>query len=324
MMKSICIVGCGTMGKLHAKNLSGCSNLSFHSRSKSSAEKLYKKFNGKQIFTQFEDVLQSPDIDAVIITSPPEFHKEQLILSLQAGKSVLVEKPMCISDVELVEIGKVVGERTDAILMIAENYYYKPSLKKIKHILKDQLIGEIQSVTVKKLLRQAETGWKTQYGALLEGGIHFIALISDLFDDWPENIEANFPFVEKNGVDRHSVINLTYKSKATATLTYSWVTQSLTKGTFQNSFIVGDKGKIIFESNGIYIFLKCDKKKRFYTQISDLMGYRTMIEDFLKCLGDKKRSPYSDFDKAERDLSIVFKAYNNLKIFGQNLRNMKQ
>jgi predicted dehydrogenase len=312
-MKNICIVGCGKMGEFHSKKLCGFSNLFFHSRSKSSAKKLLNKFGGKYFFTQFEDVIQSPAIDAVVISSPPEFHKEQIIKSLQVGKSVLVEKPMCISEVELAEIGKVVDDLSDAFLMVAENYYYKPSLKRMKQLLKDQYIGEIQSVLAKKHIRQRATGWKTQYGALLEGGIHFIALISDLFNVWPEKIDAYFPYVEKDGVERHSVTKLAYKSNATATLSYSWVTKSFTKGTFQKSYIIGDKGTIIFESNGIYIFLRSNKKNGLYLNISDLMGYNAMIKDFLKCLEDKQRIPYSDFHKASRDLSIVFQAYKYLR-----------
>ena len=201
MMKNICIVGCGTMGKLHAKNLSGSSNLSFHSRSKSSAEKLYKKFDGKQIFTQFEDVLQSPAIDAVIITSPPEFHKEQLIQSLQAGKSVLVEKPMCISEVELAEIGKVVGERNDALLMIAENYYYKPFIKRIREHIDKELIGNPLFIELNKTNRDNISGWRTDAemmggGALLEGGVHWINALVSLAGAYPVETIALKPEVQ--------------------------------------------------------------------------------------------------------------------------------
>jgi predicted dehydrogenase len=313
-MKNICIVGCGTIGNLHSRNLYRFTNLFFHSRSKISAEKLFYKYGGKYIFNRFEDAIQSPDIDAIVISSPPEFHKGQIIKSLHAGKSVLVEKPMCISEGELAEIGKVVEDiRGDAFLMVAENYYYKPSLKKIKRLLNNQYIGSINTVKVKKLFRQPATGWKSQYGALLEGGIHFIALISDIFEDTPEKIDAYFPFLKNGEVERHSVIKLTYNTSATAELTYSWSTKSLTKGTFQTSYIIGDEGIIIFESNGMYIFLRSNNKKGLYIVIPDLMGYRGMIKDFLKCLDNKQRIPYSDFHKAERDLTIVFQAYKNLR-----------
>jgi len=314
MMKNICVVGCGKIGRLHSRNLSKFSNLFFHSRSRSSAEKLNQGFNGKGIFNRFDEVLRSPDIDAVVISTPPKFHKEQIIQSLQARKSILVEKPMCISEAEINEIEKTLGETGDnAFLMVAENYYYKTSLKKIKQLLEEEYIGEIQSVLVKKVFEQPTTGWKSNYGALLEGGIHFIALISGIFDDTPDKIDAYFPGQEKGEMERHSITKLEYKNKAFAQLTYSWNTKSLAKGVFQNSSIVGDKGKIIFESNGIYVFIISGRKTGLYwPNLPDVMGYSEMTRDFLMCLGDETRNPYSNFYKAKRDLTIIFQAYEHL------------
>ena len=255
-MRNIAIIGCGNIGRLHSKNLSRYSNLYFHSRSRTSAERFDREFGGQGVYDCFDDVLNSPKIDALVICSPPGFHKEQIIRALQAGKSVLVEKPMCISETELEEI-ECALERTavSAFLMIAENYYYKPSLKNIKCLLQEKYIGDIQAVQVNKSFKQPAAGWKSQYGALLEGGIHFIALISDLFDDLPARIDVHFPGIKAGDVERHSVTKLTYSDGVSARLTYSWNTPSLTKGIFQRSSIVGDHGCIWFESNGIYVYL---------------------------------------------------------------------
>ena len=116
-------------------------------------------------------------MDAVVIASPPEHHKDQIIALLQAGKAVLVEKPMCISPEEIVEIETALERDETPLLMIAENYYYKPSLSYIKHMIAQSDIGDMRSVSVKKLTTQQAQGWKSAHGALLEGGIHFIALI---------------------------------------------------------------------------------------------------------------------------------------------------
>ena len=321
-MKNICIVGCGKIGQLHSRNLSKYTNLFFHSRSISSAEKLNHKFNGKGIFNEFDAVLKTDEIDAVVISSPPEFHKDQIIQSLQSGKSTLVEKPMCIAETEIDAIEKMLEETGDkAFLMIAENYYYKPSLRKIKQLLKERHIGEIQSVLVKKEFEQVTTGWKSHYGALLEGGIHFIALISDIFDDTPEKINAYFPDVEKREMERYSITKLEYKNKALAQLTYSWNTKSLARGVFQLSSIIGDKGKIIFESNGLFVYIISKSKKGLYLpDLHDAMGYSEMTKDFLACLNDRTRKPYSDFYKAKRDVTIIFQAYEHLNTCSKGQR----
>ena len=104
-----------------------------------------------------------------------------------------------------------------------------------------------------------------------------------------------------------------YQSGIWAELDYSWNTKSLLKGVLQHSHILGSQGKILFESNGMYVFLNGNRKISFsFPELKDLMGYRRMAKDFLKCLEDRSRQPYSDFTKAKRDLNVVFEAYNFL------------
>ena len=316
-MATICIVGCGTIGNLHARNLRDASELTFCSRSRASAEGFRKTFSGPGVFESFDEVLDSSDVEAVVLSSPPEFHKDQIVRALSAGKAVLVEKPMCISRSEVDEVEAALSRSRDGLLMVAENYYYKPSLAQIKTLIREGQIGEVRTVSVKKESEQAATGWKSAHGALLEGGIHFVALISDLFPGRPVKVNAAFSHLQEGRVERHSVTRLEYEGRAQAELVYSWATKRLLKGTFQHSHIQGDAGRITFESNGIYVVLNAGARFRFYTPgFRDLMGYRAMTDDFLSCLGDRNRKPYSDFEKAKRDLQIVFDAYRTLPAAG--------
>lgn len=307
----VCLVGCGQIGSLHAKNLVGKTDLFFCSRSWKSARIFQKKFMGRGVAIDFDVVLES-DVDAVVIATPPEFHAQQVVAALQAGKAVLVEKPLCVSREEVLEIEAAMAQIENPLLMVAENYYYKPSLAYIKQILRTGLIGDLKSVFVKKLSQQNATGWKSAHGALLEGGIHFVAFIADLFDASPVDIEAVFPSFSKENAERHSVTRLTFEGGATAELQYSWNTPSLTKGVFQHSKIEGTKGSFVFESNGIYVWYSGGALP-VMPGLKDLMGYGKMTRDFLACLQDRSLEPYSNFERAKRDLDIVFRAYEDLE-----------
>ena len=309
-MNEICLVGCGRIGRLHARNLSAMAELSFCSRSRASAEKLQGEFKGKEVFERLEDVLDSPRIKAVVIASPPRVHQEQTVAALRAGKSVLVEKPMCVTAGEVGAIEAALNARQDCFLMVAENYYYKPSLDLMKKLIAGGFIGRIETVDVRKRFAMEATGWKRECGALLEGGVHFVALISDLFDAAPETVRAEFPGRTSGQAERRSIVDLEYAGGAVARLHYAWDARSFTRGVFQHSRICGDQGKITFESNGIYVWLDSRKRKRLFVPgFSDLMGYRSMSRDFIHCLNDPAKRPYSDFSKARRDLNIVFEAY---------------
>ena len=304
----ICLIGCGAIGAMHAKQLRPHAALSFCSRSRGSAEAFLARFGGDRVLNSVAAALES-DVDAVVIASPPEVHAEQVVGALRAGKAVLVEKPLCVSPEEVAAIEKVLSDVENPLLMVAENYYYKPSLDRIKQAM--HTLGPVRSVQVKKLTMQRAEGWKRNYGALLEGGIHFVALISDLFDGVPEQVEAVFPGRMGNGPERESIVRLTYAGDAVAQLHYSWQTPSVTKGVFQHSQIEGERGRIVFESNGLYICLP-GARLPVFPGVRDVMGYGAMTRDFLACLSDRSRKPHSDFERAKRDLQIVFEAYQAL------------
>ncbi len=257
--------------------------------------------------------MDAPRIKALVIASPPEVHKAQIVAALRSGKSVLVEKPMCVTPQDVGEIEAALQSRPDCFLMVAENYYYKPSLIFLKKLIDAGSIGRIESVEVKKCFAMEATGWKRKCGALLEGGIHFVALISALFDAAPKKVEAEFPGGVSGQAERRSIIDLEYQDGGVARLHYAWNARSIAKGIFQHSHIRGDKGKITFESNGIYLWLNSMNRKRLlFPGFTDLMGYHRMSRDFIDCLSDSKKQPYSDFRKAKRDLGIVFEAYAGL------------
>ncbi|MEQ8187600.1 MAG: Gfo/Idh/MocA family oxidoreductase [Candidatus Eremiobacterota bacterium] len=315
-MKNICIIGCGHIAQSHVKKLSGKVKFYFYSIIKEEAEALNKKSGGSGFFNSFDEVLADSNIDGVIICSPPEFHKDQIVKSLEADKDVLVEKPMCISEEEILEIEETFAKQKNSFLMVAENYYYKPSLKKIKELL--PYIGNIKSLSIKKAFTQKSADWRSKYGSLLEGGIHFVSLLSDIVDDMPVEVKAAFPGYKESAPERSSVLDLTYKNNIKAKLIYSWNTKSLPLGVFQTSYIYGDKGTITFESNGLYIYIKSEKLTNLYIPDPfDLTGNKGLAADFISAINERRkdhRKPYSDFYKARRDLSIIFMAYKHAGI----------
>ncbi|MGY8824392.1 MAG: Gfo/Idh/MocA family protein [Candidatus Latescibacterota bacterium] len=312
-MKKVCIVGCGGIARVHAKNLSEEVELSFFSRRRSSAEAFSKEFGGGLVYENYEQVLAG-DVDGVILCTPPDLHVEQVVAALAAIKGVMVEKPMCVSKAEVAVIAEAVRSQASVPLVVAENYYYKPSLKLIQSIIDQGLIGAVQEVEVRKCFSQISTGWKSGYGALLEGGIHFVALVSAIVGASPERVTAEFPGHRAGTAERHSLTQMYYERGARAELRYAWNSFSPTKGIFQHSRIKGEEGNLVFESNGLYVRLKArTRKKLYFPGLADMMGYGAMARDFIACLNEPGRMPLSGFSEAARDLDIVFAAYEGLE-----------
>lgn len=304
---TIAIVGCGRIARVHAANLAPHARLVFTSRSPESAEALAARFSAETL-ASFDEALRRADIAAVVICSPLEHHASQTIAALEAGKSVLVEKPMAQSRTEVEAIGHALAGRPPGSLMVAENYLYKSSLSRLRGWLPE--IGPLRRVRVSKLTRQRPSDWRIGHGALLEGGIHFVALLGAITREEPAAVRATFPGGDEP--ERRALLKLEYPSGTRGEIRYAWDAPSLPGGILQHSFVEGERGRIVFESNGLYVGLRAGREIRFRLgPFADLMGFGAMAEDFLRSVRNPTRRPRSDFESASRDLGIVFRAYES-------------
>ncbi|MCY3745113.1 MAG: Gfo/Idh/MocA family oxidoreductase [Acidobacteria bacterium] len=303
---AVAIVGCGRIARVHAANLASRARLAFTSRSSESARALAARFSGEAL-AGFEEALERPDIAAVAICSPLEHHAAQTVAALEAGKSVLVEKPMAQSRTEVDAIGRALAGRPPGSLMVAENYLYKPSLGRLRGWLPE--IGPLRRIRVSKLTRQQPSDWRAGHGALLEGGIHFVALLGAIVGAEPAAVRADFP--DGGEPERHAHLELEYPSGIRAEVRYGWNTPSLPGGILQHSFVEGEDGRVVFESNGLYLWSRAGWGIRLRVgPFADLMGFAAMTRDFLRSVRNPVRRPRSDFETARRDLEIVFRAYD--------------
>ena len=313
------LAGCGAIGRKHAGTLRGRAGLLFHSRTRARAEEFAREFGG-QVCASYEELLERAD--GVVIATPPERHETETVAALAAGAgAVLVEKPLCHQPDQLLRIEAAAARHPGTVLMVAENYYYKPSLLKLKRHIRSGALGEIERIEVKKLKEQKASGWRAAHGSLLEGGIHFVALVADLLDaatgsecGRPRLLGAEFPGRQSGEAERHAVLALEAPGGPKAEIRYAWNVPSPTGGVFQHSRIAGSEGGVRFESNGIYHWVRSQRRRALeFPGFRDMMGYRGMMEDFLACLEDRGRSPYSNLARARRDLQIVFDAYRSLE-----------
>ncbi len=142
-----------------------------------------EKYGAKYAFSNFEDVLALPEIEAVYIASPVFFHKEQAIKAANAKKNILLEKPVALTVEDAEEIKKACEENNVKIsigfLMRFHEYH-----QKIKEIISEGKIGEIVSMRGQFTCwyPDIEGAWRQKKelsggGALVDMGIHVIDLL---------------------------------------------------------------------------------------------------------------------------------------------------
>ena len=100
-MLGFAIVGCGMIARFHARALGdvpGTKVVALVGRNAASAEKMKAELNlDCVVSSDLAEVVKRPDVHVVIITTPSGAHLEPAVLAANAGKHVVVEKPLEIT-----------------------------------------------------------------------------------------------------------------------------------------------------------------------------------------------------------------------------------
>ena len=141
--KSIVVVGAGNF--VSATMLPILKKLNAHlnyivSARGLNASALAKKYGISYASTSLSDVLQDSSTDLCIVSTRHDLHARQVIEALSHGKSVFVEKPLCLDQKELDEIIKA-KQKSQKMVMVGFNRRYSPLSVKAKYIVGDSLVN---------------------------------------------------------------------------------------------------------------------------------------------------------------------------------------
>jgi len=149
----IAVVGCGYWGPNLIRNfysLSDCKVKKVCDLDSGRLEHMQKLFSEVEITTNFGDVINDPQIDAVAIATPVHDHYEMAKKCLQAKKHTLIEKPMASSSVECKKLIELAQKR-NCILMLGHTYIYSPAIRKIKDIYNAGELGKMLYISSRRL-----------------------------------------------------------------------------------------------------------------------------------------------------------------------------
>ena len=108
------------------------------------------------IYTDYADVLNAPNIDAVELLTPTHLHADQSIAALEAGKHVSCQKPIARTVEEADRIAEA-ATRADTFFRVTENFLYYPPLVKAKELLDSGAIGEPSIVRMRVVITDMES-----------------------------------------------------------------------------------------------------------------------------------------------------------------------
>ena len=152
------------------------------------------EFDIQKQYTDYQAALADPDIDAVSICTPHPLHKPMTIAAAQAGKHILVEKPMALTVADATAMINA-AEEYDVKLYVAENEVYSAGSQFLRTVVQQgEYIGELVTATMIKGFRAenfaypGRRAWLTQpdqggTGTWMLHGIHSMAQLRYIFGE---------------------------------------------------------------------------------------------------------------------------------------------
>lgn len=319
----LAFLGCGFITRVHSRHLQALRSTivpSYASRDRARAEQYRQKWGGTKAYGRYEEAIADPEVDAVVVAVPPKYHLELTLAALAAGKHVLVEKPAfpTLADYETVREAR---DRANRVVLVGENDHYKPLCVTLRRLLADDAIGEMvfaQFSTVALRLKSAED-WRNDESmaggdAFFEEGIHWLHIAGSL-GPRITSVQAYRPSISRTGPDKRAksmMVAFRYDNDAVGSIYYSREIPSLFQG-LRASKLMGRKGAITFESNGLFVFAHGASGPRFSIPglFYDIRGYKAMYRDFAQAIA-QGRAPEMSLERAREDHQLMERIYASI------------
>ncbi|MDC3417577.1 Gfo/Idh/MocA family protein [Aquibacillus salsiterrae] len=146
-MVNVAIVGVGAISSAHIKGYQefqgNCNIVALCDIYPEKAKKSVKEYNlAAEVYDDYKEMLKRDDIDLVSVCTPPYTHAQISVDCLDAGKHVLVEKPMASSLEECDAMNEAATRNNKILSVVAQNRFTNPMMK-LKNVLNTKLMGAI-------------------------------------------------------------------------------------------------------------------------------------------------------------------------------------
>ncbi|MCC7003013.1 MAG: Gfo/Idh/MocA family oxidoreductase [Gemmatimonadaceae bacterium] len=227
------LVGCGRVAPRHADSITALPDTTLVAVAdpiESRANHFATKY-GAEATTDWHRVLDRSDVDVVHIATPSGMHADMAVTALEAGKHVLVEKPLALS---LADADRMIAtaQRTGKRLGVMLQNRYNAPMQELKRLVESGKLGRIHlgSATVRWYRPQEyyEDGWHGTWamdgGALMNQSVHHIDALQWLIGE-PESVYAQTATrIHKMEAEDVGVAIVKFRGGALATIEGSTIT----------------------------------------------------------------------------------------------------
>ena len=202
-MLKVGLVGCGMIGREHAKRLQykirGCEVVAVCDVMEDSANAVAQTIGVKKVYTDANALIADPDVEAVVVTTPGQFHKGPVLAAINAGKPVFSEKPLATTAADCKEIVDAEMASGAHLVQVGFMRRYDRGYRQVQEMIRS---GEYGAPMIVKCTHRNEVvapSYTTQM-AVTDTAIHEIDVLPWLLgegEEWDE-VRVDFPRNTRN------------------------------------------------------------------------------------------------------------------------------
>lgn len=328
----VAVVGYGYWGPNLVRNFFTCPLTTVVAVCDQSPERLQKfsaMYPAAQTTQEFDRLVDDPEIDAISIATPVRTHAPLARRALQAGKHVLVEKPLAASVGEAEELVRQ-AEASGRVLMVDHTFVYSPPVERIKQIIDSGELGDLyyfDSVRINLGLFQHDIN------VLWDLAPHDLSIIDYLMGRLPKSLSAfGACHAGRGELEDVAYLNLDFGGGLLASFHVNWLSpvkvRHLIVGGSRKSIVYNDlepAEKIKVYDRGVTVNADTEARRGM------LINYRTgdvwsphidqteplqnVVSHFAECITEQ-RQPKTGADAGLRVVRVLEAAQRSIKAQG--------
>jgi predicted dehydrogenase len=215
------VVGYGYWGPNLARNLEERPEFNFEylcDRDPVQRDAFSRRFSHVRTTPDFSDVLADPAVEAILIATPPQSHYALAKAALQAGKHVLVEKPLATNLADACELAAL-AEAEGLVLMPGHTFIYSPAVNAVRDMIRKGEVGDIHFVTSSRM----NLGKYQADGVVCDLAPHDLSILLYWLECPILEVCASGRSVFKHGVPETAFLTLGFAGGTTANVQISWL-----------------------------------------------------------------------------------------------------
>jgi predicted dehydrogenase len=245
-------------------------------RDASRLEQVNDRFPDVRLAANIEPALKDSSVDAVVVATPTSTHYAVAKAALQAGKHVLVEKPIAQDSEEGLELVEL-AQKTKRVLLVGHVFVYNPAVRRVKHYLAEQTLGRVYYVS---MIRTNLGPIRVDVNAAWDLASHDISIVNYWLGSEPTAASAVGGVWINDGVEDTVFATLHYPDNVLVNVHASWLNPRKAR----EITVVGEKKMLTFDDTQLTEPLRIYDKQVTDTRtrpgfIDTFASFRASIRD---------------------------------------------